>query len=101
MAKKRTMKPALSVFLFLSRFNVVFSQTQSLCRDLDQTKEYWCPVDRYCEWDSFPLDEKIKLGTLLGYNRQEWNYQRINPVEFTAYADLGPTTQRALLDIGE
>lgn len=69
------------------------------CRPVDPRARYWCPVERYCEWDSFPTTRRATMRSEIGYSRTDWNYMVVNPVEKTRFEELGRDVREGLADL--
>jgi len=70
------------------------------CREPDPTKFYYCPTQRYCDWNGQSADAKSWLTNRLSYENLTWNYYDINPIEMSWFEDLSVTQQSSLTDIG-
>lgn len=72
------------------------------CHVLNPSATYFCPVHRYCTWNSYGNNTQVFLSDRLGYVEDTWNYNRaINmPLEITKFSSLREGRATALTVIG-
>lgn len=70
------------------------------CRPRYDDTMYWCPFERYCEWDYYPLSVKTNYRLSVGYGRDDWNFVAESPVEAMSFSTLTDEQQAGLSDIG-
>lgn len=57
-----------------------FAPTYAGCRPRDDEKVvYYCPFERYCEWDYHTLERREELRGSIGYDSPQWNYNASSP----------------------
>jgi len=74
--------------------------TPAPCREISSDIDYFCPTQRYCEWNYFAFEQRQVLTFQLGYSGSEWNYESTNIIEETGFEDLNPFEKSALRDLG-
>ena len=63
------------------------------CRTEGIDMEYFCPIVRYCEWDTFTATHQKFLKKEIGYKESEWNYEEISEIETTHFMGLDEEIQ--------
>ena len=70
--------------------------TPESCRKLNPNVEYFCPVERYCEWSYYDINGRQFLQYQIGYDPSTWNYLDIHPIELTSYENLSKNVKDGL-----
>lgn len=71
------------------------------CRQPDPTMEYFCPILRYCPWESQVPETTSWLVENLGYDQSSWNYDgSVNDIESLTFSELDLMVQSNLEVLG-
>ena len=74
---------------------------QPPCKELNPDGLYFCPAQRYCEWDYYDVSTTDLLASVLNYTEESWNYDNdINMLEYTRYGELADEQRQLLETLG-
>lgn len=70
------------------------------CRPKFDELVYFCPFERYCEWDYHSPERRTDFRTVIGYTGPTWNFQETSPVDELSFEGLTETQRGGLLNLG-